>query len=102
MRLVSKSLATFFLIGLATSALTPALARAQAPATGRIVGRVLDAASGAGLTDAGIQVVGTTVGTMSVVDGRFTIRVAIGNLRTEARHVDRVWALLRKATHHGA
>ena len=29
--------------------------------------------------------------------GRFTIRVAIGNLRTEPRHVERVWALLREA-----
>ena len=29
--------------------------------------------------------------------GRFTIRVAVGNLRTEARHVDRAWALLRAA-----
>ena len=28
---------------------------------------------------------------------RFTIRVAIGNLRTEARHVERAWALLRAA-----
>ena len=27
---------------------------------------------------------------------RFTIRVAIGNLRTEARHVDRTWDLLRR------
>jgi aromatic-L-amino-acid decarboxylase len=27
---------------------------------------------------------------------RFTIRVAIGNLRTEARHVERAWALLRR------
>ena len=31
------------------------------------------------------------------LDGRFTIRIAIGNLRTEARHVDRAWALLREA-----
>ena len=31
------------------------------------------------------------------LDGRFTIRVAIGNLRTEARHVERTWALLREA-----
>jgi aromatic-L-amino-acid/L-tryptophan decarboxylase len=31
------------------------------------------------------------------LDGRFTIRVAIGNLRTEARHVERAWALLRQA-----
>jgi aromatic-L-amino-acid decarboxylase len=29
--------------------------------------------------------------------GRFTIRVAVGNLRTEARHVERAWALLRAA-----
>ncbi len=29
--------------------------------------------------------------------GRFTIRIAIGNLRTEARHVERAWALLRDA-----
>ena len=28
--------------------------------------------------------------------GRFAIRVAIGNLRTEARHVDRAWELLRQ------
>ena len=27
---------------------------------------------------------------------RFTIRVAIGNLRTEGRHVDRAWELLRR------
>ena len=29
--------------------------------------------------------------------GRFTIRLAIGNLRTEPRHVERAWALLREA-----
>ncbi len=29
--------------------------------------------------------------------GRFTIRIAIGNLRTERRHVERAWALLRAA-----
>jgi aromatic-L-amino-acid decarboxylase len=29
--------------------------------------------------------------------GRFTIRVAIGNLRTEPRHLERTWALLREA-----
>ena len=31
------------------------------------------------------------------LDGRFTIRVAIGNLRTEPRHVERAWALLRQS-----
>ena len=29
--------------------------------------------------------------------GRFTIRVAVGNLRTERRHVERAWNLLRAA-----
>jgi aromatic-L-amino-acid decarboxylase len=29
--------------------------------------------------------------------GEFTIRVAVGNLRTEARHVERAWELLRAA-----
>ena len=29
--------------------------------------------------------------------GRFTIRLAVGNLRTEARHVDRAWELLQAA-----
>ncbi len=31
------------------------------------------------------------------LDGKFTIRLAIGNLRTEPRHVERAWALLREA-----
>jgi aromatic-L-amino-acid decarboxylase len=31
------------------------------------------------------------------LDGRFTIRVAVGNLRTEERHLARAWALLREA-----
>ena len=31
------------------------------------------------------------------LDGRFTIRLAVGNLRTEARHVERAWQLLREA-----
>jgi aromatic-L-amino-acid/L-tryptophan decarboxylase len=30
------------------------------------------------------------------LDGRFTIRVAFGNLRTEDRHLRRVWELLRR------
>lgn len=48
-------------------------AQQAAPTTGRIVGRVLDAANGSGLAAAGIQVVGTTIGAQSGVDGRFTI-----------------------------
>ena len=56
---------------ISTAAALPA--QQAVPATGRIVGRVLDAASGSGLAAVGIQVVGTTLGTQSGVDGRFTI-----------------------------
>jgi aromatic-L-amino-acid/L-tryptophan decarboxylase len=31
------------------------------------------------------------------LDGRFTIRLSVGNLRTEARHVERAWELLQAA-----
>jgi aromatic-L-amino-acid decarboxylase len=33
------------------------------------------------------------------LNGHFTIRLAVGNLRTEARHVERAWDLLRAAAH---
>jgi aromatic-L-amino-acid decarboxylase len=35
------------------------------------------------------------------LDGRFTIRLAIGNLRTEESHVARAWELLRAAAAAG-
>lgn len=61
----------------------PAIAQQPAPpdgrtdgATGRVVGRVLDAQTGAGLSSVTIQVLGTTAGTISGLDGRF----AIGNV----------------------
>jgi aromatic-L-amino-acid decarboxylase len=31
------------------------------------------------------------------LDGRFAIRLSVGNVRTEARHVARAWELLREA-----
>jgi aromatic-L-amino-acid decarboxylase len=33
----------------------------------------------------------------TVLDGRFCLRVALGNLRTEWHHVDRLWESLRAA-----
>ena len=63
-------------------------AAAQAPSTGRVVGRVVDAATGAGLSDAGIQVVGTTRGVLSGVDGRFTIaNVPAGTVTLTVRRI---------------
>jgi outer membrane receptor protein involved in Fe transport len=56
--------------------------------TGRVVGRVIDAASGAGLADAGVQVVGTTLGAMSGIDGRFVIpNVPAGTVTLQVRRI---------------
>ena len=61
---------------------------AQAATTGRIVGRILDAANGAAITDAGIQLVGTTQGTLSGVDGRYTlVGVAPGTVSILVRRI---------------
>lgn len=81
MRLVLKALTLVLL-------LTPSVTAAQQPATGRIVGRVVDAATGTGMSDAGIQVVGTTIGTISGVDGRFTIvNVPAGTVTITVRRI---------------
>src|SRR5687768_11372544 len=67
-----------------------AAAAQQAPAapTGRIVGRVLDAESGAALSDAGVQVVGTIIGGMSGVDGRFMLpKVPAGTVTIHVRRI---------------
>jgi hypothetical protein len=61
---------------------------AQAPTIGRITGRVVDAASGQGLADAGVQLVGTTQGTTSGVEGRFTIgNIAPGTVTLSVRRI---------------
>ena len=36
------------------------------------------------------------------IDGRFALRLAIGHIRTEQRHVERAWTLLREAASAGA
>jgi outer membrane receptor for ferrienterochelin and colicin len=65
-----------------------ALAQTPAAATGRITGRIIDAQTGAGLSDVGVQIVGTTVGAMSGVDGRFTLNgVPSGTVSVMARRI---------------
>ena len=59
---------------------------AQAP-TGRIVGRMVDAETGRGIR-AGIQIVGTTTGTMSGIEGRYTIAdVPAGTVTIQVRPI---------------
>ena len=56
--------------------------------TGRIVGRVIDAASGVGIAEAGVQLVGTTIGVRSGVDGRYTLaNVPAGTVTIQVRRI---------------
>lgn len=74
-----------FLVGSFSASLG---AQAAPPNTGRIVGRVIDAASGQGLPDVGIQVVGTTLGTQSGVDGRYAlVNVPAGPITIQLRRL---------------
>ncbi len=56
--------------------------------TGRIVGRIIDQSSGAGISDAYIQVVGTRSGAKSGVDGNFVIAAAPAG--TVTLHIRRI------------
>jgi outer membrane receptor protein involved in Fe transport len=65
-------------------------AHAQEPSTttptGRIVGRILDAQTGQGIAHVAIQVVGTRLGALSGVEGRYTItNVPAGTVTLHAR-----------------
>ena len=60
---------------------------AQAP-TGRIVGRIIDASTGQGLPDVGVQVVGTTLGVSSGVDGRYALpEIPAGTVTLQVRRL---------------
>ncbi len=84
MRLRTRNITQVLFLFIALSAVSGA----QAPTAGRITGRVLDAASGAGLSDAGVQIVGTPQGTMSGVEGRFTLgNVAPGTVTIQVRRI---------------
>jgi len=73
---------------------TPIALSAQQPAApeaaraGRIVGRILDAATGQGLSDVGVQIVGTTLGTSSAIEGRYTVvNVPAGTVTIQVRRI---------------
>lgn len=72
---------------LALTAQEPAAASVRQP-TGRIVGRVIDATTGQGLADVGVQIVGTELGVSTGVDGRFAVvNVPIGTVTIHARRI---------------
>jgi hypothetical protein len=72
---------------LAYSAPLPAQAPTEQP-VGRITGRVIDASTGQGITAAAVQLVGTTNGTQTGIDGRFTIvRVPAGTATIQVRRI---------------
>jgi len=63
--------------------------RVQTPqSTGQIVGRVIDATTGQGLADVGVQIVGTTLGVSTGVDGRFYLaNVPTGTVTVHVRRI---------------
>jgi len=71
-------------------ALVTQVSGAQEPATtgptGRIVGRIIDAQTGQGIPHVAIQIVGTRIGNVSGVNGRYTITgVPAGTVTMQAR-----------------
>ena len=77
-------------IGLVTGAV-PGAAQEPPPESapvGRIVGRVIDATTGQGLTDVGVQIVGTTLGAVSGVEGRYAVaNVPAGTITVQVRRL---------------
>ncbi|MEO7362046.1 MAG: carboxypeptidase regulatory-like domain-containing protein [Gemmatimonadaceae bacterium] len=56
--------------------------------TGRITGRVVDAASGQGIPEASVQIVGTTLGIQSGLEGRFSVtNVPAGTVTIYVRRI---------------
>ena len=76
-----------FRIAVVTLFCATALPSQDAPGS-RIVGRVVDAETKRGVSDAGVQVVGTTLGVMTREDGSFTIsRVPAGTVTLHVRRL---------------
>ena len=62
--------------------------QSQEVSTGRILGRVIDADTKRGVADAGVQIVGTTLGTMTRADGSFSIsRISAGTVTIHVRRL---------------
>jgi hypothetical protein len=71
-----------------TTAIAHTASAQDAAQFGRIAGRVIDAESGQGVAGVGVQVVGTTIGGMTGVDGSYTIpRVPAGTVTLQFRRI---------------
>ncbi|MDP9205131.1 MAG: TonB-dependent receptor [Gemmatimonadota bacterium] len=87
------ALATLPLIAVSAQEPAPPTAQQPTPAstqlpTGQIVGIVVDATTGQGLSDVGVQVVGTSLGVSTGVDGRFrVINVPAGTVTIHVRRI---------------
>jgi TonB-dependent receptor len=79
------------LTALAAATVSPLSAQEATPVAaspGRLVGRIIDAQSGTGLADAGVQVVGTTIGVQSGVDGRYSVAgIPAGTVTIQVRRL---------------
>jgi aromatic-L-amino-acid decarboxylase len=47
-----------------------------------------------------VNATGTVHLTHTTLAGKYAIRVAIGSMRTQARHVEELWGLIREAVRH--
>lgn len=82
---ISALLSGLLLLSVAAASQQPA---ASAGRSGRVVGRIVDQESGAGIADAGVQIVGTTLGVQSGVGGRFQIAsVPAGTVTIQVRRL---------------
>lgn len=71
-----------------TVAFPAAIAQQPDTPTGRIVGRVLDIRTGEGIANVGVQVVGTTSGVQTGIDGRYVLpRVPSGTVTLHVRRL---------------
>jgi hypothetical protein len=88
-------LKSFILRGLSGASVTIALlagfstaSAQQQPTTGTVTGRVVDAKSGQALSEVGVQLVGTTRGVQTGLDGRFRFTdVPMGTLTLQVRRI---------------
>jgi outer membrane receptor protein involved in Fe transport len=81
-------------VGIAVALTGAAHVGAQQPAatpsarTGRVVGRIIDASTGQGLSDVGVQIVGTTLGTTSAIEGRYVVpNIPAGTVTIQVRRL---------------